>query len=47
MGFIRHYGSANAYFLIQHHNAVQDCGYVLVPASKPYLIHQNRPLENA
>ena len=47
MGFIRHYGSANAYFLIQYHNAVQVCGYVLTLVSKPPFIHQNRPLENA
>jgi hypothetical protein len=45
--FIRRYGSANTYFLIEPHNAILDCGYVLVPASKPHLIYQNRPLENA
>lgn len=34
--FIRRYGSANTYFFIEPHNAIQDCGYVLVPASKPH-----------
>ena len=45
--FIRRYGSANTYFLIEPHNAIQDCGYVLLLAGKAHLIHQNRPLENA
>jgi hypothetical protein len=34
--FIRRYGSANTYFLIEPHNAIQDCGYVLVAVSKPH-----------
>jgi hypothetical protein len=47
VSFIRRYGSANTYFLIEPHNAIQDCGYVLLLAGKAHLIHQNRPLENA
>jgi hypothetical protein len=45
--FIGRYGSANAYFLIEPHNAIQDCGYVLGLSSKAPFIHQNRRLENA
>jgi hypothetical protein len=45
--FIRRYGSANTYFLIEPDNAIQDCGYVLGLSSKTLFIHQNRPLKNA